>query len=210
MTNYNLFNDLKIKHKTLGHSVTRVSVTASVGQLSVHQHCWVVSEGPGARAIVAACNYTKVWAARGHGRYWLLQPITISARHNITHPQFQQARDLFSTREYLWWGVLWGVMNAATQHFSLLLLSGRRQDVMKTECTLQILSESCNLNCFESRTADTGSAGSAAGGQNLNQSSRRRDGGQSCDKTKFNNSKIMSSISCGSPRAAGRNNIDRY
>ena len=90
MTNYNLFNDLKIKHKTLGHSVTRVSVTASVGQLSVHQHCWVVSEGPGARAIVAACNYTKVWAARGHGRYWLLQPITISARHNITHPQFQQ------------------------------------------------------------------------------------------------------------------------
>ena len=178
--------------------------------VSTNTLLWVVCDGPGARAIVAACNYTKVWAAPGHGRYWLLQPITISARHNITHPQFQQGSILntriFYDEEFykVWWST------SATQHFSLLLLAGRRQDVMKTECTLQILSESCNLNCFEFRTADTGSAGSAAGGQNLNQSSRRRDGGQSCDKTKFNNSNIMSSISCGSPRAAGRNNIDRY
>ena len=99
-------------------------------------------------------------------------------------------------------------MNAVKQHVSLLL--GATRCYENRESTLQILSESCNLNCFEFRTADTGSAGSAAGGQNLNQSSRRRDGGQGCDKTKFNNSNMMSSISCGSPRALGRSNIDRY
>ena len=159
---------------------------------------------------MAACNYTKVWAAPGHGRYWLLQPITISARHNITHPQFQQGQGSILHARIFMMRSSMRCDERSNAAFLSLLLSGRRQDVMKTECTLQILSESCNLNCFESRTADTGSAGSAAGGQNLNQSSRRRDGGQSCDKTKFNNSNIMSSISCGSPRAAGRNNIDRY
>ena len=90
--------------------------------------------------------------------------------------------DLFSMREYSCVQER-GVMNAVTQHVSLLL--GATRCYENRECTLQILSESCNLNCFELRSADIGSAGSAAGGQNLNQSSRRRDaGGQGCAVTR--------------------------
>ena len=73
MTNY-LTNDLKIKHTQAnirpGHGSV-LSMTASVGA-QCWSPCCLLALMPGlwSRAIVAACNYTKVWAARGHGRYW--------------------------------------------------------------------------------------------------------------------------------------------
>ena len=44
-----------------------LSMTASVG---ARPGLLALMPGLWSRAIVAACNYTKVWAARGHGRYW--------------------------------------------------------------------------------------------------------------------------------------------
>ena len=210
MTNY-LTNHLKIKHT---HKQTGGQDT---GQCCPWRRQLVPrSAGPDARSVVPGhCGRLQLHKGLGSpGPRPLLGCYNpLPSRPDITSrtPQTVSAQ-IYSQCENIYVLDLWVVMDAVTQHFSLYWAPRCYENQMYSANFERILQLELFWvgNCWHRERWQRR-------GRSEPEQEFTTEGGEEgcwsglcCDKTKFNNSNIMSSISCGSPRATGRNNIDRY